>query len=109
MAFGHGRKGIEKLLKGLRFLKGMKGVIVNYRQGRHTIKHNHLIIEVDGVSDKEKASSLVGKKVVWEAPGKLKKQLTGKVASAHGGKGAIRVIFETGMPGQSLGKEVKIE
>tara|TARA_Y100000310_G_C20614228_1_gene779736 strand:- start:1235 stop:1498 length:264 start_codon:yes stop_codon:yes gene_type:complete len=87
----------------------MKGVIANYRMGRHTIKHNHLIIIPEGVSDKEKASALVGKKVTWNAPGKLKKVLVGKVASAHGGKGAVRVIFETGMPGQSLGKEVSIE
>jgi large subunit ribosomal protein L35Ae len=86
----------------------MKGTIANFRRGRHTVYHTHMIIHPEGIDSREKASGLVGKKVVWQAPGKQKKQLTGKVASAHGGKGAVRVIFETGMPGQSLGKEVEI-
>ena len=87
----------------------MKGTIVNFRMGRHTIYHTHMIIQPEGVDSREKAGALVGKKVVWEAPGKLNKKLTGKVASAHGGKGAVRVIFETGMPGQSVGKKVNID
>ncbi len=87
----------------------MKGIISNYRRSRHIQKTNHLIIHVDGVEGREKAGSLVGKKVVWAAPGKNKKLLVGKIASAHGNKGAVKAIFETGMPGQSLGKEVEIE
>ncbi len=68
-----------------------------------------MILVVDGVSDKEKAQALVGKTVIWVAPGKNQKQLKGKVSSVHGGKGAVRAIFETGMPGQSLGEQVTIE
>jgi large subunit ribosomal protein L35Ae len=53
---------------------------------------------------------LVGKKVEWHNPeGKDKKVISGKVSVAHGGKGALRVVFERGMPGQSLGTKVKIE
>jgi large subunit ribosomal protein L35Ae len=70
---------------------------------------NQMIIVVDGVSDKENAKALVGKTVVWTSPGKNKKQLKGKISAVHGGKGAVRAIFETGMPGQSLGEPVKIE
>ncbi len=70
---------------------------------------NQMIIVVDGVEDKEKAKALVGKTVVWTSPGKNKKQLKGKISAVHGGKGAVRAIFETGMPGQSLGEVVKIE
>jgi large subunit ribosomal protein L35Ae len=68
-----------------------------------------MIIHVDGITDKAKAQALVGKSVIWTSPGKAKKQLKGKVAAAHGGKGAVRAIFETGMPGQSLGEPVRIE
>lgn len=68
-----------------------------------------MIVLVNGVDSKEKAQALVGKSVVWEAPGKQKKQLKGKISAAHGSKGAVRAIFETGMPGQSLGKEVSVE
>lgn len=85
----------------------MEATIVSYRRGRHTQKDNHMILKVAGVEDKEKAASLIGKTVVFITDSK--KELKGKVASAHGTKGAVRAIFETGMPGQSLGKKVKIE
>ena len=84
----------------------MEGIIVNFRGSRRVKKGNHMIVEVNGVDDKEKASKLVGKKVVWKSP--AGKQISGKIASAHGNSGALRVIFETGMPGQSVGSEVKL-
>lgn len=85
----------------------MEGVIVNFRGSRRVKKGNHMIVEIPGINDKEKASKLVGKKVVWKtSAGKV---LQGKVASSHGNSGALRVIFEHGLPGQSLGKKVVIE
>lgn len=83
----------------------MKGIIVSFRRSRHTIKGNHLIIEVEGVEDKEAAAKLVGKKVVYNTG---KKEMTGEVKAAHGNSGAIRAIFESGMPGQSIGAQVSI-
>ena len=84
----------------------MKGTIVNFRQGRHHQYDNHIIISLEGVEKREKASSLVGKNVVFKTQtGKL---INGKIASAHGNKGAVRVIFEKGMPGQSLGRNVEV-
>ena len=55
----------------------------------------------------EKAEKLVGKKVTWTSP--AGKQIKGEVRSAHGNSGAVRVLFETGMPGQALGTSVKLE
>ena len=85
----------------------MEGVIVNFRGSRRVKSHNQMILLVNSVDNKEKASKLVGKKVVWKTS--AGKQLIGKVASAHGNSGALRVIFETGMPGQSIGSKVAIE
>tara|TARA_Y100000310_G_scaffold333426_1_gene410966 strand:- start:1533 stop:1796 length:264 start_codon:yes stop_codon:yes gene_type:complete len=87
----------------------MKGTISNFRRGRHTVYQRHMIVHVDGVDSREKAKELVGKKVSWKTDGKADKVLEGKVASAHGGKGQVRVIFSTGMPGQCIGKEVSVE
>lgn len=87
----------------------MEGRISAFRGSHRRKKGNQLIIILDGVDSKEKAQALVGKTVVWTAPGKNKKQLKGKISSSHGNKGAVRAIFETGMPGQSLGTKVKIE
>ena len=35
--------------------------------------------------------------------------MLGKINAIHGNKGALRAVFETGIPGQALGKKVKIE
>ncbi|MBN2459721.1 50S ribosomal protein L35ae [Candidatus Woesearchaeota archaeon] len=84
----------------------MQGVINNFRRSRKRTYKNHMIVIPEGIDGKEKAKSLVGKKVLYNTG---KKDMVGKVASSHGNKGAVRVIFETGMPGQAIGKKVKIE
>jgi len=85
----------------------MKGIIINFRSARHHQYPNHMIIKVDGVDSKEKAEDLVGKKIIWTSP--AKKEIKGEIKAAHGNSGAVRAIFETGMPGQSVGEKVKIE
>jgi len=85
-----------------------KAKIVQFRRGRHTIQEHHMIIEIDGVTSRAQAEKFVGKEAKWTSPGKLKKVIKGKISSAHGNKGAVRAIFEKGLPGQSVGTEVKI-
>lgn len=65
-----------------------------------------MIIAVEGVDSREKAEPLVGKSVAYDTG---KRDIMGKIASAHGNSGAVRAIFETGMPGQSIGKSVIIK
>ena len=82
------------------------GKVVQFRRGRHTLTEKHMLIEVEGIISREKATELVGKAVEWKSPaGKL---IKGKVSGAHGNNGVIRTIFEKGLPGQSVGTEVSI-
>lgn len=83
----------------------MRGVIASFRQGRHHTYNNQMIVHVDGVDSKEDAEELVGKDVSYNTG---KRSISGEVRAAHGNSGAIRVLFETGMPGQALGKQVDI-
>ncbi len=85
----------------------MEGRIVNYRRGRKTQTTNQMIVEIPNV-DKEAALKLVGKTVVYTCEGKNKTQIKGKISAVHGNKGAVRVHFETGMPGQAIGDVVEI-
>ncbi len=87
----------------------MEGIIVNYRRGRKTQTTNQMVILASGVEDKDKAKALVGKKVIYTCTGKTKKEIVGKITAIHGGKGAVRALFETGMPGQAIGTKVRIE
>ena len=84
----------------------MKGTIANFRSSRHRQTDNQMIIIIEGVTTKEKATQLVGKKVVFKT--ETEREIIGKVRASHGNKGAIRAIFEKGMPGQSLSKSVDI-
>ena len=86
----------------------MEAIIANFRRSRHRTYENQMIIIVDGTDNKEKAAKLVGKTISWISPGKEKKEIKGKISAAHGNKGALRVLFEKGMPGQSIGNKVKL-
>ena len=87
----------------------MEGVIINYRMGRHHQTGNQAVVSIDSVSSKEDAAKLIGKIVAFHCEGKAKKIISGKVSAAHGNSGAVRVLFETGLPGQAIGKKVKLE
>ncbi len=86
----------------------MKGRVIQFRKGRHTIHVRHFLIDV-GAEGREKAEKFVGKEVEWISPGKNKKIIKGKISSAHGNRGLVRAIFEKGLPGQALTQEVEIK
>ncbi len=84
----------------------MKGLIVSYRRGRHTVHQRQMLLKIDSVVSKEEASKLVGKEVIWASPSG--KQIKGKVSFPHGSKGVVRVIFERGLPGQAIGTKAEV-
>jgi large subunit ribosomal protein L35Ae len=79
----------------------MKGLIMNFRGGKHTKYDNQMIVDF-GVKAKES----IDKKVIWKSP--AGKEIKGKVCGLHGRKGCVRVIFEKGMPGQAIGDSVEV-
>ena len=85
----------------------MDGKIVQFRRGRKTIIERHFLIEIDGVSNREKAEKLLGKEVEWTSP--AGKKIVGKISGAHGNKGLVRAIFEKGLPGQAVTTKVAIK
>jgi large subunit ribosomal protein L35Ae len=85
----------------------MEGIIVNYRGSHKTQYPNQMIVKINDINTKEKAKELIKKTVIWETP--TKKQIKGTITKEHGNKGAVRVKFEKGLPGQAIGTKVKIE
>ena len=84
----------------------MKGIVVQFRRGRHTVQEKHFLLDL-GLSSREEAKKLAGKEVSWKSPaGKL---IKGKISDAHGNKGLVRAIFERGLPGQSITTEVELK
>jgi large subunit ribosomal protein L35Ae len=86
----------------------MKARILNFRGSyKQQQGSNQMIVLPEGVTTKAASEKLVGKKIVWTNT--KGNSISGKVSSVHGRNGAVRAIFEKGMPGQSLGTEAKIE
>jgi large subunit ribosomal protein L35Ae len=85
------------------------GKVLQFRRGRHTITERHFLIEIPNVHSRDEAEKFVGKIVSWVSPGKLKKVIKGKIASAHGNKGVVRAIFEKGLPGQAITTKVEVK
>jgi len=84
----------------------MEGIISNFRMNRHSHSSNQMIIIVGSLKDKENASKLTGKKVIFNTG---KKDIEGEITGAHGNKGAVKVRFPQGMPGQAIGQKVSIK
>ena len=85
-----------------------KGIIIQFRRGRHVIHERHFLIDVSA-KNKEEAAKFVGKEVVWVSTGKDKKKIHGKISGAHGNNGLVRAIFEKGLPGQAITTEVEVK
>jgi large subunit ribosomal protein L35Ae len=98
---------IATFLNKINFPSEMEGTIVNFRGSKRVKHHNQMIIKVEDVLTIDKAKSILGMTVVWKSP--AGKELRGKISSIHGNKGALRAIFENGMPGQCIGTKVIIQ
>ena len=83
----------------------MKGVIVNFR-GKSRKNFSQIIVKVESSGNKESAGKLLDKVVTWKTS--TGKEIKGKVIGVHGNSGAVRVKFDRGLPGQSLGTNVEV-
>ncbi len=81
------------------------GRIINYRIGIRTQMPHECLIQFPDFLTVAKASSLVGKKVVWQ--GENRKH-TGKIIGFHGRNGVVRVRFKKSIPGQGIGTTVEL-
>jgi len=83
----------------------MKGIVVQFRRGRHRIHERHYLLDL-GFGSREEAKKIVGKQVIWKST--AGKAINGKVSSAHGNNGLVRAIFESGLPGQAITTDIEV-
>jgi len=84
----------------------MEATVMHFRQGRHHQNTKQMILKVADTA--EEAEKTIGNMVTWTSP--AGKEIKGKISALHGKNGAVRTIFaEAGLPGQSIGKKIKVE
>lgn len=84
----------------------MKGILVQFRRSRRRIKEKHYLLDF-GLVNRDEAKKMSGKIVEWKSP--AGKVIMGKISDAHGNKGIVRAIFESGLPGQAVATDVEIK
>ena len=84
----------------------MKGIVVQFRRGRHKIHERHFLLDI-GLKTRDEAKKFAGKEVVWKSI--AGKEIHGKISDAHGSKGLVRAIFEKGLPGQAITTEIEVK
>jgi large subunit ribosomal protein L35Ae len=87
----------------------MQAIILSNRRGVRTQYNNQYILKIedDKYTDKKTVSQLLGKKAIFNTSSG--KKITGTIVSAHGNKGAVRAIFEKGLPGTAISQKVDIK
>ena len=85
----------------------MKAYILSFRRGSNTQYQNQVILEVEGVGDRGRASQLIGRKVIWVHP-KSGKRFGGKIVGVLGCKGRVVARFRRTLPGQAIGSEATV-
>jgi|GEM_PF-305008 len=85
-----------------------QALILSFRRGRHTQRTNQFLLGIRGADTRAKASQYIGSRVVWTSPGKLKKQIHGKITKTHGNNGVLRARFSRGLPGTAVGTRVEL-
>ena len=84
----------------------VKGIVVQFRRGRHRIHERHYLLDI-GLENREEAKKMAGKEVSWKSP--AGKEIKGKISDAHGNNGLVRAIFEKGLPGQAMTTEIDVK
>jgi len=85
-----------------------QATVLSFRRGRHTQRTNQFLLGISGVDSRAKASQYIGRRVVWTAPGKARKEIHGKISKEHGRNGVVRARFNRGLPGTAIREKVRI-
>lgn len=87
----------------------MQATILSNRRGVRTQYNNQYILKVndDKYIDKKSVAVLLGKKAIFTTSSG--KKITGTIVSAHGNKGAVRAIFEKGLPGTAISQKIDVK
>ncbi|NJE06060.1 50S ribosomal protein L35ae [Thermococcus sp. M36] len=84
----------------------VKALVLAYAGTHEHQDNHHMILKPLGIDDRNEASRLIGRKVVWKTP--TGRKVFGKVLKPHGNRGEVKAYFKPGLPGQALGDIVEI-
>ena len=95
-----------------------RSIFLGYRRGISLQNTNQGLLRVEGVKNKSDAKWYLGKRVAYVYKGKKAekiegktnkyRKIQGKVIATHGNNGVVRAKFHNNLPGQAIGKLVRV-
>ena len=82
----------------------VKGVLMNYQRGTVQQRSQYGLIQLEGVTSISQAASYIGRSVILHFNDQ--KSNRGRIVSAHGRNGVLRVRFRQNLAAEALAKEV---
>lgn len=102
----------------------MKGTLAGYQRGLHGQNKNVALVRIENVATKGDADFYTGKRVCYVYHGYKQKRcvrwakaparrsntraIWGRVVRTHGGSGVVRAKFSSPLPGQALGRRIRV-
>jgi large subunit ribosomal protein L35Ae len=83
-----------------------KAVFTGYRGGLRTQRNKQILVKIDRIDTRDKATKYIGRKVVWR--NQKGNTLIGKITGVHGRNGVLKARFKKGLPGQAMGAELEV-
>ena len=90
-----------------------KSRFMGFRRSREIQRPNQAILRIQGVNDAKQASYYFGKRCayIYKATtkgGKDYRAIWGRVAKAHGNKGAVIARFSPNLPARAMGGNIRV-
>ncbi|MFX1581363.1 MAG: 50S ribosomal protein L35ae, partial [Promethearchaeota archaeon] len=86
--------------------KPVKGVLMNFQRGSIRQRPQYGLIQLEGVTSISQAASYIGRSVIIHFNDQTSNQ--GRIVSAHGRNGVLRVRFRRSLAAEAIAKEILV-